>query len=94
MTQEVTFQPGDQQDPAGALTLVLRGLRTGERVAMPDGTVVRSVSIRRGAHQERRFAIVPPAKGSTPIQRHRVMSLGRNTYRSAQEAAETVLGKR
>lgn len=97
MAASVNTQPFDpamhQQGPARALTLVLRGLRLGERVVLPDGTLVRSVSVPNGSSQERRFAVVPPEDSSSAVDRHRVMALGHDTFRTASEAAMRALKK-
>lgn len=91
-TQVAEFDPQDhQQDPVRALTLVLRGLRMGQRVRLPDGTLVRSVAVKHGSSMERQFVIVPSDDSSTVLDRHRALALGRGASRTASEAAMKVL---
>ncbi len=84
------FDPAGKQDPVRDLTLLIRGLRPGERVRMPNDVVVRSVAVRHGASMRRRFAVVHPG---TPLARHRELVLGRGHFPTAELAARNVLGK-
>lgn len=89
--RHTTWDPPDHQDPVHDLTLAIRGLRMGDVITMPDGSLVRSVPVKHGSSSERRFAIIPPEKSSSPLQRHRVTALGQSTYRSAEETAKKAL---
>jgi hypothetical protein len=77
---------------ARALTLAIRGLRAGERVVTEDGTVIRSIAIRHGAHQQRRFVVLP--KGSDSSATHRSVVLGQSAFKTASEAAQKALNIR
>lgn len=88
--QTAEFDVEAHQDPVYDLTVLVKGLRMGERVSLPDGTVVRSIAISRGAHRERRFAVVPPG---TALDRHRRLVLGMHSCKSAEAAARKALGK-
>lgn len=90
MPQALEYNPLDRPDAVAELTLLIRTMRMGDRVTLPNGTVVRSVGIKHGAHMDRRFAVVP--KG-TAIQRHRALTLGRGAVPSAEEAARKALDK-
>lgn len=85
------FDPKEHLDSVRALTLVVRGLRVGERVTLTDGTMVRSVGVKRGLGLERKFSVISP--GSTVLERHRKISLGYGSVSSAEEAALQALGK-
>lgn len=85
------FDPEDHEDPVQGLTLAIRGLRLGERVRMPDGTLVVSQSVPVGAHHQRRFTIVPSEQTSTPAERHRAFTLGHNAHKTAEAAARRIL---
>lgn len=85
------FDPEDHEDPVRGLTLAIRQLRLGERVRMPDGTLVVSQSVPIGAHHQRRFTIVPSADTSSPAERHRAFTLGHGAHKTAEAAAKQVL---
>lgn len=87
-----TFNPlahPSTEHAARALTLAIRGLRTGGRVVLEDGTMVRSIAIRHGAHMQRRFVVLP--KGTSSGARHRSVVLGQNSFKTASEAATKAL---
>lgn len=85
------FDPYTRTDPVRDLTLAIRGLRVGERLQLPNGIVVRSTVVRSGSNNERRFAVIPPEKSSTPTERHQALVLGYSAYRKAEEAARKIL---
>lgn len=47
----------DQQDRLRALTLRIRGLGVGDGVKLENGVMIRSVTMRHGSSQVRRFAV-------------------------------------
>lgn len=92
MPQTVEFDPeAHDLDPARDLMLAIRGLRMGDRVVLPNGTMVKSIAVRHGANLQRRFAVV--RKDYDPAQRHKATVLGKSAHKTASEAAMTALGK-
>lgn len=91
MAQATEFDPEAHQDPARALTLLVRRLNVGERVVLPNGTMVKSIAVRHGANMQRRFALT--RMDGAPGDRHKALVLGKSSHRTASEAAMSALGK-
>ena len=92
--QEHPFDPVDHDDPTEQLAALIRRLRLGERVRLPDNTLVVSRTIRVGPNEQRRFSVVPPVDKSTPSERHRILALGHNAHKTAALAAAAALENR
>lgn len=83
------WDPLDHQDPVRALTQHIRGMGIGQKLRLLDGTIVKSVPMRHGATQVRRFAV--SRKGKDPLPR----VAGRtNTHATAEAAAQAALGRK
>jgi len=83
------WDPLDHQDPTRALAQHIRGMGVGQKLRLVDGTIVKSVPMRHGATQVRRFAV--SRKGKEPLPR----VAGRaNTHATAESAAQAALGRK
>jgi hypothetical protein len=81
------WDPLDHQDPVRALAQHIRGMPIGHKLRLSDGTIVKSVPMRHGATQVRRFAV--SRKGKDPLPR---VALRTNTHATAEGAAKVALG--